>query len=87
VPGKAVYRSSFPGRCTLQPGPETIRSTLCHRDPAYRFSLFLRVKKARKEAASRSGFRTPGTPAVQWNSQQGLRSPCRTQDKENQKEA
>jgi hypothetical protein len=45
------------------------------------------VKKAQKEAASRSGSRRSGIRAVLRNSRQGLRSPCRTQDKESRKEA
>jgi hypothetical protein len=86
-PKRGVFRSSFPGRCNRRPGPGTTHSRPYRRDPACCSATSLKVKKAQREVSSRSGFRRSGIPSAQRNPQQGFRSPCRTQDKENQKEA
>jgi len=84
---RAFSRSNSPGRCTRQLGQETSRSMPYHRDPACCFASSPITTKAPKEVSSHSGFRSPGTPAGQRHSRQGLHSPFRTQYTKNQREA
>ena len=84
---RAFSRSNSPGRCTRQLGQETSRSMPYQRDPACCFALSPITTKAPKVVSSHSCFHSPGTPAGQRHSRQGLHSPFRTRYTKNQREA